>query len=74
MEKVELENVELTWDVGALGGVLVGRKRWVEKSRVRKCRVDLGCRWFWVVSGRVHNSLSCQVSVELSSSSSSSSS
>ena len=33
VEKVELENVELTWGVGALGSYGWG-KRWVEKSRV----------------------------------------
>ena len=33
MEKVELENVELTWGVGALAGVMVeGRGGWKKSS------------------------------------------
>ena len=39
VEKVELETVELTWDAGALGGVMVGRKRWVEMFWIHRPRV-----------------------------------
>ena len=40
VEKVELENVELTWGVGALGKLWLGEEVG-GKSRVRKSGVDM---------------------------------